>query len=270
MTQGFLAGVLEEVAADLRRDDFGAGIPPPSFAPRPSFRSAIEAGRPYGALVVEYKRASPGSADPVFPARTIEEFARVTDVPGVVAYSCLATRPRFDGSPRDVAELASRTSKSVLYRDFVISRRQLDAAVFCGASAVLLIARLGSNPLLERPLPELCREAHQRGLEVLYELHDPAEIAGAAEVEADVFGVNPRDLETLAVDLSAADRTVEAAWDRGLKPLLGLGGIERPADARRFLDSGADGVLVGTAVARATDPAAFLGSLFDRPAGSGR
>jgi indole-3-glycerol phosphate synthase len=263
MTPGFLAEILREVAADVARDDYEEGMPPVSFEARPSFRSAVEAGRATGSLVVEHKRASPGRLDPVLPPRSLEEFVRVTDVPGVVAYSCLATRSRFEGSPGDVAELASRTPKPVLFKDFVIARRQLDAAVRAGASAVLLIARLEKSA----PLAELSREAHRRGLEVLLEMHDASELARAADVPADLYGVNARDLDTLAIDRPGAERTIEEAWDRGLKPLLGMSGVERPADVRRFLDSGADGVLVGSAVARAPDPRAFLSSLLERPTG---
>ncbi|MGP8077990.1 MAG: hypothetical protein ACLQD8_03915 [Thermoplasmata archaeon] len=261
MTPGFLTDLVREVLADVERPEYAADIPPPSFEARPSLRSAVDRERSGGALVVEFKRVSPGRAEPVLPVRTPEEFVKLTGVPGLAGYSCLATRPRFQGSPADVAELAQRTAQPILFKDIVVDVRQLDAAVRCGASAVLLIARLEAEGAIPHPLVELSQEAHERGLEVLLELHDPSEIARADRVPADLYGVNCRDLETLAIDRPRAERTLEEAWTRGLRPLLGLSGIERPADARRFLDAGADGVLVGSAVARAADPAAFLRSL---------
>jgi indole-3-glycerol phosphate synthase len=196
----------------------------------------------------------------------LDDFVRATDLPEVVGYSCLATHPRFDGSPRDVAELSGLTPKPILFKDFVLGPRQLDVAVSVGASAVLLIARLATAGLLEQPLPDLTRAAHERGLEVLLELYGPAEVSIGAEVPADMYGVNARDLDTLTLDRSHAERTIEEAWERGLSPLLGLSGIERPVDARRYFDSGADGVVVGTALARAPDPAGFLKSLLEPPA----
>lgn len=265
MTEGFLAEIVREVRQEIRRDDYLSSLPPPSFEPRPSLRTAVESARGVGGLLVEYKRVSPGQTNPTLPVRSIEEFARTTDVPGVLGYSCLATRPRFDGAPTDVAELVRRTPKPVLFKDFVIDPIQLDAAVTVGASAVLLIARLEPAGLLDRPLADLVRASHERGLEVLLELHDPHEIAHAGDLPADLYGVNARDLDSLSVDRTTAEAALEAAWSRGLAPLVGLSGVERPADARRYFDSGADAVLVGTAVARADDPAAFLRSLVERP-----
>lgn len=266
MTPGFLAEMVREVRADVERPEYAADLPDPVVEERPSLRSAIEEHRAHGALVVEYKRVSPGRPDPILPVRSIEEFVKGTEVPGLAGYSCLATRPRFQGSPADVAELARRTARPILFKDFVVDSRQLDAALATGASAVLLIARLEAEGLSSRPLAELSREAHMRGLEVLLELHSPTEVAKADRVGADIYGVNARDLDTMAIDRPTAERTLEETWSRGLKPVLGLSGVERPADARRFLDAGADGILVGSAVAQAADPAAFLRSLL-APAG---
>jgi indole-3-glycerol phosphate synthase len=268
VTSGFLADIVREVRADVERPEYLGEIPAPTFAARASLRTAVERERKHGALVVEFKRVSPGRPDPILPVRSAEAFVRATDVPGLAGYSCLATRPRFQGSPPDVAELARRTAHPVLFKDFVIDVRQLDAAVQCEASAVLLIARLETEGLLPHPIADLGREAHERGLEVLLELHDASELPVADRVEADLYGVNARNLDSLTIDRPTAERTLEEAWTLGLKPLLGLSGIERPADARRFLDAGADGVLVGGAVAEAADPAAFLRSLTDRKEGS--
>jgi indole-3-glycerol phosphate synthase len=261
VTSGFLAEIVREVLEDVQRPDYAADLPASSLEPRPSLRSAIDRERATGALLVEFKRISPGRPDPVLPVRTPKEFVATTGVPGLAGYSCIATRPRFYGSPADVAELARATDRPILFKDFVVDVRQLDAAVRAGASAVLLIARLETDGLSPLPLVELGREAHERGLEVLLELHHPADLARVDRVGADLFGVNARDLDTLTIDRPVAERTLEEAWSHGLKPILGLSGIERAADARRFLDAGADGILVGSAVARAADPAAFLRSL---------
>ena len=78
---------------------------------------------------------------------------------------------------------------------------------------------------------------------------------------ADMFGVNSRDLDTLHIDRSAAVKALEEAAALGLRPLLGLSGVESRQEALRYWDAGADGILVGTAVARSADPAAFLRTL---------
>jgi indole-3-glycerol phosphate synthase len=264
------ASFLEEVVARVGADAAGAayedGVPTRRPGNRPSFRKAIELQRDRGALLVEYKRASPGSKTPLPPPRSIDEFLRATDIPGVAGYSCLATSYGFDGSPARVAELAARTPRPVLFKEFVMVERQLEVAARTGAAAVLLIARLESEGLAPTPLRRLADRAHELGLEVLLELHDPAELSRADGVAADVYGVNVRDLASLAFEPRRAYATLDAASQLGLRPLLGLSGVKGPAEAREFWSRGCDGILVGSAVARSTDPARFLASL-RRPAG---
>jgi indole-3-glycerol phosphate synthase len=267
MSTGFLGEILREVRSDVARPEYLKDLPSPPRTRPPSLRGAIDLERAHGALLVEYKRVSPGQAEPILPRRTPKEFLRATSVPGVAGYSCLATRARFDGCPEDVAAIARRTDRPVLFKDFVVDPRQLDAAARVGASAVLLIARLEAAGGLTPSLAELGAAAHERGLEVLLEFHESAELSRTRDVPADMYGVNARNLDTLTIDRSTAERTLAAAREQGLRPLLGLSGISGPLDARRLWDAGADGLLVGTAVARSDDPAAFLRSL--RRAGEG-
>lgn len=262
MTEGFLATIVREVRAELRRGTYELASSGHAVSgPRPSLRAAVRARAEDGALLVEYKRASPGRADPRLPTRSVAEFVRLTSHAPVAGYSCLATPPRFDGSPGLVAELARSTSRPVLFKDFVVDPAQLDAAGAAGASAVLLIARLATEGLLDRPLAELSEGAHQRGLEVLLELHDVGELGVVDGVRPDLVGVNVRDLDTLALERERAGRTIAEARARGLRPLLGLSGVEGPRDAEGFWRAGCDGLLVGSSVALAADPDAFLRSL---------
>ncbi|MGI0156656.1 MAG: hypothetical protein ACREDE_11070, partial [Thermoplasmata archaeon] len=250
--------VLEIQAATTRPAYLPPDRPPSARGPRASLRDSIERSGPSGALVVEFKRVSPGSESPQLPPRSPVEFVRATASAPVAGYSCIATGPRFFGSPNDVAELAASTDRPVLFKDFVVSERQLDAAVWAGARAVLLIARLEPAGLLATPLDELSRAARARGLEVLLEFHDRSELRLAGNVAADMYGVNVRDLDTLRMEPGVAEATIRAAGQ--LRPLLGLSGVSTPADAQRFWELGVDGILVGSAVARAVDPGAFLRS----------
>lgn len=256
---------LDEVVHDVRRSiaegRYASGVPSRSPRPPPSLRRAVEQDREAGALLVEYKRVSPGQREPRLPSRSIPEFLEATRRGPVTAYSCLATPPRFDGAPRDVAELVRSTDRPVLFKDFVIDHRQVEVAARTGASAILLIARLEGHGRPVEPLSSLAEAAHRRGLEVVLEFHHRSELSRAADVTADVYGVNARDLDTLAIDRTTATATLREANAQGLHPLLGLSGVGGPADARRFWASGVDGILVGTAVARARDPAGFLSTL---------
>jgi indole-3-glycerol phosphate synthase len=256
---GFLREIVTEVREDIRRPDYpGEGSSGPARRPS-SLKAAIERGHAAGALLVEFKRRSPGTSDPDLPTRTPKEFVKVTRPADVAAYSCIATRPRFGGSVADVVALVAVADRPILFKDFVIDVAQLDAARLAGASAVLLIARLEQERLLDTPLPALARAAHDRGLEVVLELHARSELRYVAGVAPDVIGVNVRDLDTLRMEADVAAATIRAARDLGA--LLGLSGVASAQDAQRFWSLGVDGILVGTAVARAHDPATFLRSL---------
>ncbi len=265
---GFLEEIVRGVREDVRSEVYDRGLPPRPPPRRPSLRAAIERDRARGAIVVEFKRVSPGQADPRLPARSAEEFVRAVDPASPSGYSCLATGPRFEGSPHDVADLARCTPRPVLFKEFVISDEQIEVAARAGASAILLIARLAAEGHLDRPLAELADEAHDRGLEVLLELHRSAELSWVEGVRADVFGVNVRDLDTLRFDRPTALRTLADTRAAGLKPLLGLSGVTTPSDADALWDAGADGLVVGTAVARSSEPATFLDSLRRSPGGN--
>jgi len=261
MSGSFLADVVAQVEAESRSPEYDRGVAARPVRAPASLRRAIERERERGALVVEYKRSSPASPAPLPVPRTVEEFVAATRVEGVAAYSCLATRPGFDGAPSRVAELAERTDRPVLFKEFILNDRQIDVAARTGAAAVLLIARLATDGLLRVPLADLARAAHRRGLEVLLELHGSAELSSVDGVEADVFGVNARDLSTLAIERPRAYATIDRAVAAGLRPLLGLSGVDGPAEAGAFWSHGCDGLLVGTAVARSSDPAGLLASL---------
>jgi indole-3-glycerol phosphate synthase len=263
MKLGFLAEIVSEVRKDVANGWYsnpGKGVRTPGSV---RLSTEIMLKREQGALVVEYKRVSPGSATPRLPARSVPEFIAVTNSPGLAGYSCLATRSRFEGSIADVRSVAAGTGRPLLFKDFVVDPVQIDCAAGAGAAAILLIARLEDSGLLSEPLTDLARRARDCGLEVLLELHTKSELRHAQDVAPEMIGVNVRDLDTLRMEPATAAATLRAATE--MHPVLGLSGVGSPEDARQFWSLGVDGILVGSAVARAEDPAAFLRSL-SRPA----
>jgi indole-3-glycerol phosphate synthase len=261
---GFLEEMVRETRVAIARPEYLSGLDAPTTSSGTrSLRRAVTDSGAGGALLAEFKRVSPGSDAPDLPTRSAVDFVRATSPGEVVGYSCVASAPRFLGSPKDVFELVRATTRPVLFKDFVVEEVQLDAAVRAGANAVLLIARLETGGHLTTSLAELADRAHARQLEVLLEFHDRTELRQVADVAADMYGVNVRNLDTLRMEPGVADATIRSA--DGLRPLLGLSGVQSRADAQRFWAAGVDGILVGSAVARARDPGAFLRSLH-RPA----
>ncbi|MGI0054306.1 MAG: indole-3-glycerol phosphate synthase TrpC [Thermoplasmata archaeon] len=264
----FLEEILPEIRRAVADPEYFAGLADaPPRAP-PSLRDAVVAARGW-AVLIEWKRRSPGASPPELKHRPVAEFVRLVEQGGASALSCLATGPRFLGSPRDVADLAETSRLPVLFKDLVVDPKQVEAARRSGASAILLVARLETERSPTVPLRALAERARAAGLEVVLELHGPEDLKVAERVPADVYGINLRDLESLTFRPEVAHATAEAA--RRLRPLLGLSGVGGAEDARRWASWGVDGILVGTGFARATDPSTFLHEIrAARPTDEGR
>ncbi len=263
MNMGFLDQILPEVSESIHRRDYAAGLPASRTGSPSSLRESIRERRTALAVVAEYKRVSPGYVDARLPERSIRDFIRLAEGHRIAGFSALACGPRFEGSPRQVWELAHGTPLPVLFKDFVVDPVQIDAAARSGAAAILLIARLEREKWINTSLAELAHRAHERGLEVLLEFHDPREVELAGGIPADLYGVNVRDLDTLRMEPARTEETFHRA--AALRPLLVLSGVRNPDDAARFRRLGTDGLLVGTALAKSADPVNFLEELSQGP-----
>ena len=228
---------LKTRAAELER---GAST---GAAPRPFPTPGASVG-----VIAEVKRRSPSQGairedlDPVVHAAAYERG-------GAVAVSVLTDEAHFGGSIEDLRRVAASITVPVLRKDFVIDELQISEARAAGASAVLLIARV----LTPAQLDGLARAVRRRGMTPLIEVHALRELdAALAAGPGVVVGVNARDLDTFVVDLRAAEETV-----RRIPPevtVVAESGIETHEDVERLAMAGADFVLVGTSVARQTDP----------------
>ena len=256
---GFLADLLPQVRTQIEDPDYLEGLPESPVRRPPSLREAVSRAHDGWAVLVERKHESPGSGPSPLPDLSLHQFVEWARDGRADGLSCLATAPSFRGSPREVAQLVQASGLPVLFKDFVVDPIQVEAAYRAGASAVLLIARLETGGFLERPLRELASAARAHGLEVLLELHGVDEWPVAEGMAVDLFGVNLRDLDTLAFRPETAEATFRQAGS--YHPLLGLSGVSTPAEAERYRRWGADGLLVGTGFARSSDPGAFLRSL---------
>jgi indole-3-glycerol phosphate synthase len=121
-----------------------------------------------------------------------------------------------------------------------------------GADAVLLIVAA----LDDARLRDLHAHARGRGLAVLVEVHDAAELDRALAIDPEIVGINARDLSTFSEDLSTGERMI-ATIPPGTVAVA-ESAIRSVDDARRMADAGFDAVLVGEALVRAGDPAALV------------
>ena len=222
---------------------------------QPEGRPFAEAlSRPGTSLIAEHKRRSPS-------AGTIREGASCADVVsayergGAAALSVLTEEAHFGGSLADLREARAATELPLLRKDFTIDTYQLYEAKAAGADAVLLVV----GAMKPRELAALYHEAHALDLDAIVEIHDEEELDRALEVDADVLGINNRDLEDFSVDIQ---RTFDLLADVPAgKVVVSESGIQSREQIDELEQVGVDAVLIGEALMRAPDPEAAVRDL---------
>ena len=96
-------------------------------------------------------------------------------------------------------------------------------------------------------------------MDVLAEVHDEAELARALRLPARLIGINNRNLKTLAVDLTIAERLAPIVGEGRL--IVAESGLATPADLARMARAGASIFLVGESLMREADVAAATRAL---------
>jgi len=262
-----LPAILDRILAakrrelERRRQEEPLAVLRERLAQAPPTRSLARALRgPSLGLIAEVKRASPSRGvlraglDPKALARTYASS-------GAAAISVLTEEQHFRGSLDDLkavrAALDGRgdARPPLLRKDFLFDAYHLFEARAYGADAVLLIAAI----LKPKLLAELLALARTLGLECLVEVHDERELERALAADAQVIGINNRDLRTFEVDLAVSER---------LRPLIpqdrvvvAESGIHTRADVERLRALGVNAVLIGEALVTAEDAGAKIGEL---------
>jgi indole-3-glycerol phosphate synthase len=225
------------------------------LAERPEQRPFGEAlTRPGLSLIAEFKRRSPSAGD-IRRGATPAEIARAYEDGGAAALSVLTDVPHFGGSLEDLREARDACVLPVLQKDFVVDRYQLYEAAVAGADAVLLIVAA----LEPEDLARLHDEARQLDLDVVVEVHTDDELETALTVDADVLGINNRNLDDFTVDLGT---TFELITDVPAgKTVVSESGIADRATLEELERVGVDAILIGEALMRSDDPAAKVREL---------
>ncbi len=211
----------------------------------PSDRSFEAALRADGvSLIAEFKPASPSRG----PIRPEADPAGTGAIYGrhAAAMSVLCDEPFFGGGYQCVAPAREASGLPILCKDFIVDEYQVLEARAAGADAVLLMASVLDDMLLEG----LRSLAAEWGMDALVETHDDGELERALRLDTPIIGVNARDLHTMTIDRERA-----------------LGLLDQiPGDRLRVAESGfslrdhvemftghADAVLIGSAFMEAPD-----------------
>ncbi len=215
---------------------------------RPEGRPFHEAlARPGTSLIAEHKRRSP-SAGEIREGSSVTEIVRAYERGGAAALSILTEERHFGGSLADLTEARAASDLPILRKDFTVDPYQLVEARAVGADAVLLV--VGS--LEADALAGLYQEARALDLDALVEVHDVEELEAALEVDADLIGINNRDLQDFSVDIA---KTFELLADVPAgKTVVSESGIVHREQIEELERVGVDAVLVGETLMRAADP----------------
>ena len=218
-----------------------------AIADRPEGRPFSEALlRPGISLIAEHKRRSP-SAGVIREGATVEDIVKAYERGGAAALSVLTEPFHFGGSLDDLRAARAICELPVLRKDFVVDPYQLYESAAAGADAILLIvAALEPDTLFE-----LLSEARALDLDALVEIHDERELEIALEVEADVLGINNRDLGDFSVDI---ERTYDLlAYIPAGKTVVSESGFTSREQLDELDRVGVDAVLIGETLMRADD-----------------
>jgi len=197
-------------------------------------------------LIAEIKKASPskGIIRQNFDHHAI---ARVYQEKNVHAVSVLTEEDFFSGSLTFIPDVKKFLTKPVLRKDFIFDEYQIYEARAQSADAILLIAAiLGKNQAAE-----FLHLAKESGLSVLFEVHDFQELETALSIEADIIGINNRNLNTMRIDpMTTIQLRREIPSGR---VVVSESGIQTREDVRRFDEKGIDALLIGTSFMEADD-----------------
>lgn len=199
-------------------------------------------------VIGEVKRASP-SLGAINMTVDVLEQATSYAAAGVSAISVLTDPVFFKGSIDDLRLVAQNVDVPVLNKDFIIDKKQIARAVDSGATIVLLIVAC----LSEKDLQDLYDYAISLGLEVLVEVHNAEELAVAHRINAELIGVNNRNLKTFEVSLQNSLDLV-ALQEPG-RFYISESGIKSPVEAE-IVAHDFRAVLVGEALMKYGNPKA--------------
>lgn len=208
------------------------------------FEKALK--KPGVSFICECKKASPskGLIAPDFPYLQI---AKEYEAAGADCISVLTEPKWFLGSDAYLREIAGAVSIPCLRKDFTVDAYMIYEAKVLGASAVLLICSI----LSEKQIKEYISICDELGLSALTEAHDESEIKKALHAGARIIGVNNRNLKDFSVDTDNSRRL------RELIPhdvcFVSESGISSAEDVAKLHKLGADAVLIGEALMRASD-----------------
>lgn len=207
-------------------------------------------------LIAEVKKASPSKGVIRADFRPVE-IAGVYADNGAAAISVLTEPEYFQGNLDYLRDIKNALGSRIplLRKDFIFDPYQIYQARAYGADALLLIVAV----LSLKQLSESLALSHELGMKCIVEVHNRFELETALDSEAEIIGINNRDLTTFDVDINTTGR---------LRPLIpedrivvSESGIKTRQDMEMLKNWEVDAVLIGEAFMASEDIASAMREL---------
>jgi indole-3-glycerol phosphate synthase len=210
--------------------------------------------RPGLSVIAEFKRRSPSGGELSLTADVARQVGAY-ERGGAAALSVLTDQTHFGGSLDDLRAARAACSLPILRKDFIVDPYQLFEAAAGGADAVLLIVAA----LEDDALAEMYEGARGLDLDCLVEVHDEEELERALRLDAEVIGINNRDLDEGTVDVATIYELMPDV--PAGKTVVAESGISTRTELEELERVGVDAVLIGTALMSSADPEALTREL---------
>lgn len=248
--------MLNQIIDRKREDILKIELPEDLKLPKRSFKKALLSPNRFVALIAEVKKASPSKGviqedfEPVKIAKQYEQ-AKAD------CLSVLTDTPFFQGKNSYLSDVKRSVSLPVLRKDFIIDSIQVEEADRIGADAILLIG----EALEPQKLFELYRQAAEKGMDVLVEVHGEETLEGILNVfTPEIIGVNNRNLKNFETSVGQTERMAKLVPSGTV--LISESGIGRSEDLAFVKACGAQAVLVGESLMREPSQLKAVHALF--------
>lgn len=222
-----------------------------------SFLDTLKKSKENGkiALIAEVKKASP-SKGVIKEDFNHLEIAKTYEKAGASAISVLTDEKFFQGSIQYLKDIKNIVKIPVLRKDFIIDEYQIYQTREMGADIILLIAAA----LEKQQLKDFYSISKEFSLDILLEVHDQSEFDFAMEINADIIGINNRNLKTFEISLN---NTIGLIKDKKLDNsyIISESGIQTPEDVKLLRSYGVNGILVGESLMKSTNVEKEIDSL---------
>jgi indole-3-glycerol phosphate synthase len=210
------------------------------------------------ALMVDVKCRSPRDGELISGER-LEPYVRALVGGGVDALSTPTDPVYFDGSIEVARKIRALSPVPLMRKEFFVAVEQMDESLEAGFDAVQLSLTAFIDPALFAAMKS---RAEAVGLEVVIGVHDAEQLRQAVRYGANAISINCRGVAALRLEGRSASYGQALA---SLAPHDVLVLLENTFSSRNDIEgaarAGADGVLIGTTIAKSSDPAGMLRSM---------